>query len=137
MTPNNSLQLKLLGFLFLGLAAFTLVSFMLFLPVWNDVVQKPPEAMNNPEKVLDDDPGSQARLEEMKKSMLLGVRIFFIGEILICLLTGILILLRKNQRSCIIAAAVSCLVFPFGTLLGIWAIIVLSSKKSTALFSSS
>jgi hypothetical protein len=136
MTTNNSLQLKLLGFFFLGLTVFPLLSLAMIGPVFHDVLKNPPEAMKTPETDRDD-PGRQARLEEMKMSMLVGMLIFGIVEILICLQTGILILRRKNQRSCIIGAAVCCLVFPFGTLLGIWAIIVLSSKKSTALFSSS
>jgi hypothetical protein len=67
----------------------------------------------------------------------IGLLLFFIGlAMAICILiAGRSVALRKHHSFAIVMACIECLFIPFGTILGVFTIVVLSRESVKALFS--
>ena len=68
--------------------------------------------------------------------ILIGLSIILIGAIytVLLVLTGRYLAKRRHYTFCIVMAGISCAFMPFGTVLGIFTIIVLSRPQVKALF---
>ncbi len=60
--------------------------------------------------------------------------LFLIGKALLALIAGRRLARRRSRTFCFVVAAIECLNVPFGTVLGVFTIVVLSRPSVIALF---
>ena len=84
------------------------------------------ETMDIPIEEGQPDPAEMfSPMMEMMKYMYLLVGIFNAIIAVIFIVTGVCMFRKKNRTLAIVGAGASCLLFPLGTALGIWALTVL------------
>ncbi|HAH48240.1 hypothetical protein [Gimesia sp.] len=134
MTDKRASQLNLIGALFLVLGLISIFSLVILRNI-GDQVKENAEATANLTSLDGMENDRSDQFDSIQRSMLLGMWIWTVFFSLICFMTGVCILRRISHRSCLVGAAVICIVFPLGTVLGAWTLFVLTSRETKALFS--
>lgn len=133
MTATRASQLNLIGTLFLVLGLISIFNLAVLRNI-GDQVKANSETTANLTSLDGTKSESSDQFDSMLKSMLMGMFIVSITFSLVCFLTGVCLLKRISYRTCLIGAAVICILFPLGTALGAWALFVLTARETKSLF---
>tara|TARA_R110002167_G_scaffold67826_2_gene191613 strand:+ start:102 stop:548 length:447 start_codon:yes stop_codon:yes gene_type:complete len=133
MTASRASQLNLIGALFLVLGLISIFNLAILRNI-GDQLKANSEMTANLTSLEGTKPESSDQFDSMANSMVMGMFIVSITFTLVCFLTGGCLLKRISYRTCLVGAAVTCIIFPVGTVLGAWAIFVLTARDTKSLF---
>ncbi len=133
MTDKRASQLNLIGTLFLVLGLISIFN-LVILRNMEDQIKENSETIANLESLDGSKNETSDQFDSVLSSMLIGMFIASLTFTLVCFLTGVCLLKRISYRSCLVGAAIICLIFPLGTALGAWAIFVLTARDTKSLF---
>jgi len=124
---------KTIAVLYFALASLSLLM-LLFIPVHYKIMST---MMNMDFPIKEGQPYPKEMFSQMAESMkYVYIIMGFVGALFtaISLTTGICMFRKTNRTLCIIGAGVCSVLFPFGTALGIWALLILFDEKTKSEF---
>ena len=126
-------KLKAMSILYFVMAGWTLLS-VVMIPMQMKIMDQMME-MEIPVEEGQPDPKEMfGKMKDIMKYVFIGIGVFSAIFALIFFVTGMCIIRRKKRTLAVVGSAASCLVFPLGTALGIWSLVVLLSDEAVAEF---